>query len=202
MSKVSGTERNAGDAKAHKKNQSHKISREVIVVSCAPAFPISTKRKSNENNKQVERTNNIIDKQKGDNGNRSKYKDRKNKKSGLDWSQTAREIHALGASGFVGKQKRIHEDDQYTILTGRKIKKQQFPLPMVRQIRKKAEKREIKKLQEAKDAGIVLPQKITTSKSNNNNNKKENDKNFRVHGPSPSVGFMKNGIFRVKDKPK
>jgi hypothetical protein len=94
-------------------------------------------------------------------------------------------------------------------MTGRTKKNPKMPLPLVRQLRKAAQEKNQKVLQEATLSGTVLSKSTIDRLKSNNNNKKhnhhnskeegrnENDKNFRCHGPSPSIGFMKNGIFRV-----
>jgi predicted ATPase len=69
-------------------------------------------------------------------------------------------------------------------------------LPIVRGIKKKAAEREVRELQEAKEAGLILPsQTLQAGKK-----KKEKDKTSRIHGPAPTIGFMKKGIFSYKDK--
>lgn len=112
--------------------------------------------------------------------------------SDFDFTRASQEIRHFGAQQFAGKSKREYEDEQYFKLTGRKRKKHQVPLPIVRGIQKKAAERDARAREEAKQAGIVLPQSKKT--------KKQNDNTSRVHGPAPSVGFMKKGILRVKDK--
>jgi Domain of unknown function (DUF4602) len=181
-----------GDAlKANKKENNHKHAREPVVVACPSAFPISKRTKLSAPIQQQQQQQ-----QKSDTFPQN---ERNRKQSGqkklLDWSQTAREIHSLGASGFVGKQKREHQDEQYTLLTGRQKKKQHVPLPIVRKIRKAAQVREARQLEASKAAGILLPQKRKSDK-------KKKDDNYHVHGPSPSVGFMKNGILRVNPNAK
>lgn len=122
----------------------------------------------------------------------------------LDWSQTAREIHELGATGFVGRQKSTYQKQQYEILTGRKKKNVKMPLPMVRHLRKVAAEKNKKSFDDAKKSGIVLSKSLAEINHNKNNNtiKKRNDrkkdKDFQCHGPSPSIGFVKNGIYRAK----
>lgn len=117
---------------------------------------------------------------------------RKKKPLELDFSKASQEIRHFGAKQFAGKSKREYEDEQYFKLTGRKRKKHQVPLPIVRGIQKKAAERDARVREEAKQAGIVLPQPKKP--------KKQHDNTSRVHGPAPNVGFMKKGILRVKDK--
>lgn len=160
-----------------------KPKREVQVVSCPGAFPISTSKK-----RPREPINKETKKQAAVRARREKNKDC------LDWYDTANEIRAYGATAFVGKQKRDYQDDEYLQLTGRHKKKQQVPLPIVRGIKKAAEKRDAKARQEAKEAGIVLPKAKKEAKKPSTTN--------RNYGPAPNIGFMKRGVFRMKDKKK
>lgn len=125
---------------------------------------------------------------------------RKRNKKLLDWHDTVKEVRSYGATAFVGKQKRNFQDEQYKQLTGRDKKKQKVPLPIVRGIRKKAVARETRQIAEAKEAGIVLSKQQLQPASKQRN--KGSSSRFNVHGPAPSVGFMKRGVLRVKDKPK
>lgn len=114
----------------------------------------------------------------------------------LDFDETVREIHALGSTAFTGKQKRKHLDTQYEELTGRKKKKHSVPLPIVRGIRKKAEQREKRELQELKESGVVTHR--SAKKSGNNDTQNARKKNERVHGPAPDNGFLVKGVLRVE----
>jgi Domain of unknown function (DUF4602) len=146
---------------------------EVIVVQCPQDFP----KLSSSLSQQTQ----------------TKYaKSDTPRKKVLDWNETAREIHRFGATAFEGKQKRNFKEEEYQRLTGRKMKHHQVPLPIVRGIAKKAKKREERQLKEAKEAGIVLATSAIKKK------KKERDRTSDIHGPAPSIGFMKNGVLRVK----
>jgi hypothetical protein len=114
----------------------------------------------------------------------------------LDWHETTKEIRAYGATAFVGQQKRNYQDEQYFQLTGRHLKKQKVPLPIVRGIRKAAAKRNAKLREEAQKAGVVLP------KTSQEEKKKAADSTYRSHGPAPSIGFMKHGVYRVNSDKK
>lgn len=162
----------------------------VEVVSCGSAFPISTKppKASHEANQ----TDDTDTRHTGKGGRKSRLKNGDD--TLLDWHDTVKQVRELGTTGFVGRQKRDHENDQYKRLTGREKKKHQVPLPIVRGIKKKAAAREARQIQEAKDAGIVMPK----AKSQRDNDKKKGDSTNRVHGPAPSIGFMKKGIYRFK----
>ena len=153
-----------------------KKKREVLVVSCPSDFPISSrsKRASPADDTPSIETN------------------PKAKQKLLDWKDTAQEIRSLGATAFVGQQRRNFEDEQYEKLTGRKRKKHQVPLPIVRGIKKKAEQRLARQIQEAKESGTVLPKSLTQKKA------KAHDKTARIHGPAPTVGFMSKGVLKVK----
>jgi hypothetical protein len=149
--------------------------RDVQVVACAFAFPISTKEPLPARVEKVRAP-------------RTKL---------LDFRDVAQEIRHFGATGFAGKAKRSYQDEQFKLLTGREKKKHSVPLPIVRGIRKKAVAREARAAQEAKEAGLVLPKK-----KKQNNKKDEHSKTKRAHGPAPTVGFMKKGILNVKDRLK
>ena len=147
--------------------------REVVVVQCPSDFPTLSSgmpsRKRDTNPRPARR---------------EKF---------LDWDDTAREIHKFGATAFEGKQKRDYKDEEYERLTGRKKKHHQVPLPIVRAIAKKAAEREKKRLDEAREAGLVIP-------SAAGKKKKGRDRSSDVYGPAPSIGFLKNGVLKVKDK--
>lgn len=151
-----------------------KKKREVLVVSCQPDFPISSKPKRDALAPP------------------SQQPQPQPQQKLLDWNDTAHEIRSLGATAFVGQQKRNFEDEQYEQLTGRKRKKHQVPLPIVRGIKKKAEQRLAREIQEAKESGTVLPKSLTQKKA------KAQDKTSRIHGPAPTVGFMSKGVLKVK----
>ncbi len=102
----------------------------------------------------------------------------------------------MGANGFVGKKKREFEDEAYKRLTGRERKHHKVPLPIVRGIQKKAAQRRARELEEARQAGIVLPNEEKSKKRSPGKDV------TRVHGPAPSVGFMNKGILRVKNPTK
>jgi Domain of unknown function (DUF4602) len=112
----------------------------------------------------------------------------------LDWRETAKEVRAFGATAFEGKQKRNFKDEQYKLLTGRSPKKHQVPLPIVRGIRKKAAEREKRKMEEARQAGIIIPKQQTK--------KKKVDRTSQVYGPAPSIGAVHQGVLKLKGKPK
>ena len=168
--------KNKSQGKTPEAKKPKKKKREVLKFSCHPDFPISKKPKRNSPD-----------------DNDAPPSDKKSKQRLLDWHDTAHEIRSLGATGFVGQQKRNFDDEQYERLTGRKRKKHQVPLPIVRGIRKKAEERLARQIQEAKDAGTVLPKSLTQKKA------KAKDKTARIHGPAPTVGFMKKGVLKVNN---
>ena len=164
-----------------------KAKREIQVVSCPSAFPISDKKsKPNRKRARDDPTN-----------KKSKRKHQESTANLLDWHETTKEIRAYGATAFVGKQKRDFQDEQYFQLTGRHQKKQKVPLPIVRGIRKAAAKRNAKLREEAQKAGVVLPKS-----SQKEEKKKQQDSTYRSHGPAPSIGFMKHGVFRVSGNGK
>ena len=173
------------DREAKKSDSSRKRRRrEVQVVSCQPDFPISTKPRENREVAQ-EGQEELQQSFRGDNRNQN-----------LDWNDTAHEIRSLGASAFVGQQKRNFEDETYEKLTGRKKKRQHVPLPIARGIKKKAAERLDRQIKEAKESGMVLPKSLTRKK------KKAVDSTSRIHGPAPSVGFMSKGMLKIKKPSK
>ena len=154
-----------------------KAKREVKVVKCPSAFPISTKAKKRPRG--------------DDASNKHRSGGNQNEKL-LDLHQTAKEIRAYGAQAFIGKQKRDYEDEKYYQLTGRHKKKNSCPLPLVRGLRRAAEKRERKAREEARKSGLVIPkEKEETSK------KSMTDADYRKFGPAPNIGFMKSGVYKV-----
>jgi serine/threonine-protein kinase RIO1 len=115
----------------------------------------------------------------------------------LDWHETAKEVRNYGAKAFEGERKRNFKDEQYQLLTGHAPKKQRVPLPIVRGIRKAAAKREKKQLEEAREAGIILP-KPRSNKSKS----KAADRTSQLFGPAPSIGAVRKGMLKLKGKPK
>lgn len=121
----------------------------------------------------------------------------------IDMDEAIREVHALGSTGFAGKQARKHKEAQYKALTGRDMKRQKVPLPIVRGIKKKRAEREARAEAEQKEAGVVTS---TNSKKNRDRQKakaysqerRKSDSMRMAYGPSPDVGFMKGGVLRVK----
>ena len=71
------------------------------------------------------------------------------------------------------KKFRMHQNEQYELLTGRKKKQHAVPLPIVRGIKKKAIAREERIRQEAKDSGIVLPINSLTTTTKPSSKQKE-----------------------------
>lgn len=159
----------------------------VQVVKCPSAFPISTNVARQKRHRSAD-------------GNEREPNHAKNAPAAnlLDWHETAKEIRAYGATAFVGQQKRDYKDEQYYKLTGRHQKKQQVPLPIVRGINKARAKREAKAKEEARQAGVVLPKSADKSTQN----RKAYDRTYEKFGPAPSIGFTKNGIFRVNNNSK
>jgi hypothetical protein len=174
---------------------------EVQVVVCGAAFPISTKppkpprqpESSSVPSKEGGKYDRKRRKPNGDHNNRSEQ--------AYNWHDTVKEVRSLGSTAFTGTQKRQHVDDQYKLLTGRDPKKQRVPLPIVRGLKKKAAARQARQWQEAKEAGIVLPT-ATVAAAAAKQQKKKKDSTNRVHGPAPSIGFVKQGVYRVSKEKK
>jgi hypothetical protein len=186
MTNTQSTAKSSAGNKSKVAKKEQKPKREVQVVSCPTGFPpfatdASKKQREEEDNKY-----NLM---------RETRKEAKSlKRSQLDWHDTAKEIRSLGATGFSGKQKRDYEAEQYLQLTGRIKKKQKIPLPIVRGIKKAADKRDTRQRKEAKEAGIVIPKAAKGSKKSSTT--------IKNYGPAPSIGFMKKGTFQVKPKRK
>ena len=121
----------------------------------------------------------------------------------IDMDEAIREVHALGSTGFAGKQARKHKEAQYKALTGRDMKRQKVPLPIVRGIKKKRAEREARAEAEEREAGVITS---TNSKKDRDRKKakaysqerRKSDSMRTAYGPSPDVGFMKGGVLRVK----
>jgi len=128
---------------------------------------------------------------------RKELPQKSSKKKGIDvdLDDAAREIHQLGSTQFVGKQKKEYDAEKYLKLTGREKKKQKVPVKIVRGIKKAAVKRETRIGKEMKDAGIVIAVKKAGRKKTFS---EKNRRDTRIHGPAPSAGFMSKGMLRVK----
>jgi hypothetical protein len=188
-------------------------------VSCTASFPISQKRKRQQSNNNKTSTFEVAATNRTSPTNTSN--DMK-KIDFLDWNETVREVRKFGASGWKQdtslfdlktqlattgrsslsdrKKYRLHREEEYKRLTGRAMKHHSVPLPIVRGIKKKAKQREQRQLQEARESGIVLP--VATSRTRQEEKKKMNFTTNRVYGPAPSIGFVKQGVFRVQSKKK
>jgi hypothetical protein len=160
---------------------SQTLKKDVQVVKCPSAFPISSKPAKKR----------PLPEKPGKYSETSRGRKKKDP-SLLDWHDTVKEVQSYGAKAFEGKQKRDYQDEQYYKLTGRHKKKPQTPLPIVRGLKKAAARREAKAREEAKQAGIILPKAPKETK--------KHDSTYRNYGPAPSVGFMKDGMYRVKAK--
>ena len=169
--------------------------RNVEVVSCPGAFPISSRTKNNSQQQDDDsEASPVSGPTHHDSASVTKTSSNTAANNVVDWNKTVEEVRNLGATAFAGEEKRNYQDEQYELLTGRKRKKHQVPLPIVRGIKKKRAMREEVRLKEAKEAGIVLPKKSKESAT------KRGDNTSRVHGPAPSIGFMSKGVLRVKPK--
>ena len=196
-------------------NSGKKRKREVQVVVCPSAFPdFATVGGSTSRRLQKER------------GVSHKNKESiATATSGveLDVQQTIREIHKFGATGFQGSQKKTHEKEEYEWLTGRTQKRQKIPTNIIVGMRQKALKREERQKKELKESGVVSHQTGNASKKkkkrrnnddepqagpgvvqgvfgSNSRKKKGNRRSMDAgsFGPAPNVGFMKQGVLRVK----
>ena len=118
----------------------------------------------------------------------------------IDFDQSMQEIHALGSTGFDRKQARKHKEAQYRALTGRDMKRQRVPLPIVRGIKKKRDERDARRDADARDSGLVTSAKSQASKKVKayaEDLRKAGSMNM-TYGPSPDVGYMKGGVLKVK----
>ena len=161
------------DAKPKSSSSNNKPKREVLVVTCPSAFPISAKPKKKR--------------PRDDDDGKTKKKEKL-----LDWHDTAKEIRNYGAQAFIGRQKKDYEDEQYYRLTGRHKAKPKCPLPLVRGLKRAAAKRDAKAKEEARKAGIVIPKQKDDS-----SRKSMSDHDFHKFGPAPNIGFMKDGQYRA-----
>lgn len=183
---------------SHKQQPKRKRDRpEVQVVSCPPAFPISKRKRPDPTPGGSARA---LESVTTASPQPNKPQPQAAATELLDWHETAKEVRNYGAKAFEGQQKRNYKDEQYRLLTGRSPKKQRVPLPIVRGIRKAAEKREKKALEEARQAGIVLPKSQSTASASKR--KDRADRTSQMFGPAPSIGSLHKGILKLKGKPK
>lgn len=153
---------------------------EVTIISCPSDFPtLNSGPKSAKS---------------GDSNNLRKGRSDRNDDSDflLDWNDTTRQVRQFASSAFEGKTKRQYKEEEYERLTGRKMKQQHVPQQIQRGINKKARERHAKQVEEAKLNGIVLPT-VSTKKKDNKGGGSYHD------GPAPSIGYMKQGVYRVKN---
>ena len=188
---------NKNDTKKAKKTRT-----EVQVVKCPSAFPISSKTKTTTGSRKRPRDSDDHDNNRSKNDNyNNNNKNSTSKTKLLDWHDTAKEVRAYGATAFVGKTKRDYENEQYYLLTGRNKKKQKVPLNIVQGIKKATAKRDAKMREEARKSGIVIP-KAAAASAAKEMKKSLSDSTYKHHGPAPSIGFMKHGVYRVSKKNK
>jgi hypothetical protein len=113
----------------------------------------------------------------------------------LDWNDTCREIKQFASAAFSKKTKRQYKQEEYQRLTGRRhMKQQHVPQYIVRGIKKKAKARLEKQVEEAKLNGIVLVPTMNQKQTNDKSKKR----NYHS-GPAPSIGYMKQGVYRVNN---
>jgi len=155
--------------------------RKVQVVQCPSDFPTSSSSASSDGGHLFQRRD-------------SRQRDDKddNKEELLDWNDTTRQVRAFASTAFLGKTKRQYKQEEYERLTGRKLKNQRVPQHIVRGIKKKRKERMEKHVEEAKLNGIILPTTLSKKKE------KKHDDNRNQDGPAPSIGYMKQGVFRIK----
>lgn len=113
----------------------------------------------------------------------------------VDFQDAYQDVYKLGSTQFTGKQKKQHKEQEYKELTGREMEKEKVPWKIARGIKAKAMKREKRLLEEAKDAGLVLP---TKKKEENKRYSKQNRRDTKLFGPAPSIGFMKKGTYSYR----
>ena len=113
----------------------------------------------------------------------------------VDFLDASREVHELGSTQFTGFQLKLHKESEYKDKTGRTKKRQKIPLKILRGMKAKQAKRTKKTEIEAKEAGIVM---ATKKKEKKIGYSERNRRDAKLHGPSPSIGFMKGGIYTFK----
>ena len=169
---------------------------EVPVVVAQSGFPISSSRRRRRDDVQNHRISEERQQQ---------QQAPKRKAWVLDLHQAKRDVRNFGATGLEGDQKRSFEEEQYKMLTGRAKKKPFCPPNIARNSRKKAEQRQQKELQQAKEAGLVLPsvQHISTHQERNKKRRQQDYHRDRMsYGPAPSTGgVFKNGVLKLTKKP-
>jgi len=163
----------------------------VEVVVCPSAFPNFESFTSSINPRKKYNKNGVPDK--------SSFVNPKFKSSSvdIDFDEAVKEVHSLGYGQLTGKLKRQYEADQSKDFTGLKSKKQTQSVKVARLIKKAAVKREARREIEVKESGVIIASK-RKGESNKKSHSEKNRWETRVHGPSPSIGFMKKGVFRVK----
>ena len=211
-------------------NKKNHVESAVEVVTCAASFPISQTKRVKYNHNDEDDDSRAANKKSSSNKNStSKLLDwnetvREVQKFGAQgWGAATVRSKRYGASSSLTnddddpntkhpitnsiierKKFRMHQNEQYELLTGRKKKQHAVPLPIVRGIKKKAMAREQRIIQEAKDSGIVLPISSLTTTTKPSSKQKEQMKkqqSFKMnqhYGPAPSIGFMKQGMYHVR----
>lgn len=115
----------------------------------------------------------------------------------LDWHTAAKEVRALGTTGLGRRDQRKYQEKEYERLTGRQQKGQKMPLPLVRKLRASRQQKEDYRIAAAKEAGVVLAKTSNTNDDNKRQYKRGHSKRNHLYGPAPSIGFMKDGVYRV-----
>lgn len=120
---------------------------------------------------------------------------KKSKNNEIDFLEASREIHELGSTQFTGYQLKLHKEADYKEITGRTKKREKVPLNILRGMKEKTAQKQKKIEDEAKEAGIIM---ATKKKDKKKTFSEKNRRDTNLFGPSPSIGFMKKGIYKYK----
>ncbi|GMI33170.1 hypothetical protein TrCOL_g6018 [Triparma columacea] len=115
-------------------------------------------------------------------------------KSSEQFSEMFKEVQKAGSQQFTGYARKLYREDTYKKTVGQKLKRQKVPQNILAGMIRKQASREEKARKLAADAGIVQAKKKKIKKSYS----EVNQRNNRIMGPSPSIGFTRGGVLNVK----
>mmetsp|Transcript_1015 Transcript_1015/g.1439 ORF Transcript_1015/g.1439 Transcript_1015/m.1439 type:complete len:187 (-) Transcript_1015:93-653(-) len=166
---------------------------DVKVVECPTDFPDWGKVSSGTST-GIRRTRQEAISSTGSRNNGPKRPVRKAKE--IEFLQASKEVRELGSTTFTGYQKKLNQERIYEEVTGMKKKREKIPIKLLRKKKAKYARQTTKLENEAREAGIVIAAKKKTEKKYS----EEKRRSEKSHGPEPSIGFMRKGMYRVKNR--
>jgi hypothetical protein len=119
----------------------------------------------------------------------------------LDFHKAAEEVRTLGSTGLQRPEKRKRREEMYKQMTGMKPKGQKMPAKLFMELQRQRATKEKRLDEEARESGLVTISDNDRKRRKDEKERKtfrEKRKQIGAHGPSPDIGFMTNGMYKVK----